>query len=774
MVTTLQKKVFRDIGENRWSFLTIVGICTLGIALFSGVNLYTNTIENDMANYFMRANLADLWIYKADLSQLDLEQIQALPEVEMAQRRKMLEVGLTGEIKATLRLHATGEQAKINIPELLDGSLLDGTETNAILLDSRFAEANGLEPSDSLLFDAGDQQKEWLIKGIIRNVEYIYYAPEGLTLPDYQQFGFAYTNASALPHIPYNELILSLNQDTEHSHEEITAEIRETLGGAALLSRLHQPSSREIEHDLEGIKEIGMLFPMAFFLTASLVTWITVGRIMENQRQHLGTLRSLGYSKRVIMGQYALYGILITIPSMILGWLISRYLIAESLYRLGITYYTIEKNGVDIFSPKFFWAALCVALVTGGAAFLSCKRSLEITPAALMRPKPPAQVHRIVLESITPFWRGLSFSGKIVTRNLFRNKARMMMGLVGITGSTSLVLCSLGLTNSMNGMLDKAFDETMRYDMEIKLKTPVPLESVADIYEILRDAQSIDASMAFSVYLYGSNSNVQNPYLVVMEDQQSSLHFMGSEGGDVSLPDNGALITPRMAKALDVEIGDVIMTERLDGTVLPLEIANIVDFPVGNEIYIGRTAFSKISSLPFNVRTILVRGEELDLSALQNDSRISLVETKAEMESNMLILLERMRSLQIMLIIFAGLLAIAVMLVLGQMNYHERIRELATLKVLGFHQKEMKRLVLHENIWITIFGLPFGTIIGFGLLRVILEQATTAEMEIRPFISAVSIAVGCTLMLVCTILVGHMIGKKFQSIDMVASLKSVE
>ncbi len=774
MVTMLQKKIFRDIGENRWSFLIIVCICTLGIALFSGVNLYTSTMENAMTDYYMRANLADFWIYKADVSEADLERIQALPDVKMAQRRKILEVGLIGEINATLYLHATGDQATINIPELLDGSLLDGTETDALLLDSRFAKANGLFPGDFLSFDAGGQQKQWLIKGIIRNVEYIYYAPEGLTLPDYQKYGFAYINASALPQVPYNELILSLNGDTTRSQEEIITEIRETLGGANILSRMHQSSCREIEHDLVGIKQIGMLFPIAFFLTAALVTWITVGRMMENQRQHLGTLRSLGYPKREIMGRYALYGVLITIPSMILGWLISRNLIAEFLYRMGIAYYTIEETGVDFFSPHFFWAVLCVAVVTCGAAFLSCKRSLAIMPAALMRPKPPAQGHRILLERISPFWRNLSFSGKIVTRNLFRNKARMLMGLVGIIGSTSLILCGFGLTNSINDMLKKAFDETMRHDVEIKLKNPVPLESAADIYEILRDAQSIDAAMAFSVYLYGSNGSVQNPYMVVMDDQQSSLHFTGSDGREVKFPDNGVLITPRMAKALDTEIGDVITAERLDGTVIPLEVANIVDFPVGDEIYISRTAFSKISSLPFSVRTLLVRGQKLDLSALQDDPRISLIETKADMESNMLILLERLRSLQIILISFAGLLAIAVMMVLGHMNYHERIRELATLKVLGFRQKEMKRLVLRENIWITIFGLPFGAITGFGLLRVILVQATTADMEIRPYISAGSILLGCALILAFTVFVNHIMGGKFKSIDMVASLKSVE
>ena len=763
MVSVLQKKILRDIGESRWSFVAIVCICTLGVALFSGVNLYSSTIENMLADYYARATLADFWIYKADVPEADLERIAALPDAEKVQRRKTLEVGLADGINGTLVLHAVGEQATVNVSELLDGRLLDGTETDTILLDSRFAASNGLVPGDSLRFNAGGVEQDWLIKGIIRNVEYIYYAPEGLTLPDYQKYGFAYTNASALPNTPYNEIVLTVNEDTTFSHAETMAKIRKTLGNVNIISRLHQSSSRNIAHDLTGIKQIGMLFPIAFFLTAALVTWITVGRMLENQRQHLGTLRSLGYSKEEITGRYALYGVLITLPCMVFGWFISRYLVAESLYELGTAYYTVEKSGVDVFSPHFFGAALCVAFVTCGASFLSCKKSLENTPAALMRPKSPVQGRRILLERISLFWRSLSFSGKIITRNLFRNKTRTLMGLVGIFGSTSLILSGLGLTNSMDAMLDKAFDETMQYDAEIKLKTPIPMESAADIFGQLHDAQSIDACMAFSIYLYGGSGNVQNPYLVVMDDQQNSFHFTDPDGKEISFPETGALITPRMAKALNAEIGDVVMAEWLDGTAIPLEVAKIVDFPVGNEIYMSRTAFSKVSSLPFTIRTLLIRGQGLDLSALQNDPRVSLIETKPEMESNMLILLESLRSLQLILVSFAALLAVAVMMVLGRLNFHERIRELATLKVLGFHQNEMKRLVLDENTWITLFGLPFGIMGGFGLLRIVLNQATTADMEIRPHISLFSILAGCGLMLVSTILVGQVLGRKIKA-----------
>jgi putative ABC transport system permease protein len=774
MVSMLQKKIFRDIRTNRWSFLAIVCICSLGIALFSGINLYVSTVENEVASYYERANLADYWVYKAELSDTDLNDIRSFDNIQDAQRRKVVDIALSGSLGAALHIHAVDEAAKVNVPELLDGRLLSGNEINALLLDSRFAEAHGLSVGDTIATGEGREQKQWFVKGIVRDVEYVYYAPEGLTIPDYKKYGFAYTNASALPGISFNEIILTVHEKSGPSQEIIMTELREKLGTVNILSRDHQASYRKISDSLSGIKQIGLLFSVAFFLTAALVTWITVSRMMENQRQHLGTLRSLGFSKNEIMGRYVLLGVLITIPSMILGWLLSRYLIAQSLYDVGIAYYTIEETGVMGFSPHLLISTLCVAMVTCGGTVLTCRKSLQSMPSELMRPKPPAQGHRILLERITPFWRRLSFSGKIVTRNLFRNKARLLMGLVGIIGSTALILCGFGLMNSINGMLDKAFDKTVQYNVEIKLRTPLTIEQLSDIYGVLHGAENVDETMAFGVYLYSENGDMQNPYLVVMDEGQKSLHFKDINGNAVGLPKDGALITPRMAEALSVGVGDKLTAERLDGTVISLRVANIVDFPVGNEVYMSKTAFSKVSELPFFVRTLLINGQELDLNKLKTDPRISLVETKQEIRSNMLVVLETLQFFQVILIAFSGLLAFAVMMVLGYMNYYERTSELATLKVLGFYENEMKRLVLRENIWITIFGLPCGYLIGALLLRVILKQATTPDLEILPLISVFSIVIGFAFILAFTMLVNYVMGGKFKSIDMVASLKSVE
>ncbi|MGE5578651.1 MAG: ABC transporter permease [Bacillota bacterium] len=641
MVTILQRKVLRDIRESIWAFLAIVCICSLGIGLFSGINLYVSTIENVVSSYYERANLADYWVYRAEVSESDLRGVRSLDSIQDAQRRKVADVALPGSSGAVLHIHAVDEPATINVPELLGGSPLDGNETDALLLDSRFAGAHGISVGDRITTADIGGLRQWLVKGIVRNVEYVYYALEGLTIPDYQKYGFAYTNASSLPDVAFNEVIITVDKETGPTHEEITKAVRETIPGANILSREHQTSYRKVADAMTGIKQIGLMFSIAFFLTAALVTWITVSRVMENQRQHLGTLLSLGFSKKEITGRYTLLGVLITVPSMVLGWLLSRYLIAQSLYNVGITYYTVDATGVRAFSPHLALATLCVAAVTCGATVLSCRKSLKSMPSELMRPKPPAQGHRIMLERIAPFWRRLSFSGKIVTRNLFRNKARMLMGLVGIIGSTALILCGFGLMNSINGMLDKAFGETVQYDVEIKLRSPMAAEHLSDVYDALRSAENIDATMAFGVYLHGENGSMQNPYLVVMDEGQESLSFKDMNGHGISLPENGALITPRMAEALSVGIGDKLTAERLDGTIIPLEVMNIVDFPVGNEVYMSKTAFSKVSALPFLVRTLLIKGAGLDLDRLKTDSRISLVETKEEMRNNMLVVLEK-------------------------------------------------------------------------------------------------------------------------------------
>ena len=764
----LQKKIFRDTLENRGALIAVVFICTLGIALFSGINLYVHTVEQAVEDSYATANLADYWIYKADVSDSDIERILSLLDVKTAERRKMTE-GILADANATLRIHAASTQNTINLPELIEGENLNSLVPNELLLDYRFAEEHGIKIGNSIQLSIGGGQQDWIVKGIVRSAEYIFYAPDGLSLPDYNKYGFAYANDSAFE-TPYNELVVTLRDNAAGSPQNDIPKFRETLGTVNIISRLNQSSVSSIHHELEKFKKIGLMLPVVFFLTAALVTWITVGRMMENQRQHLGTLRSVGYSKKEIIARYAVYGMTITVFSMIPGAVIAR-LLAGYLYSLGISYYSIPKTGVSFLSLHFLLAALCVCFVTCGAVVFSCGKSLKVTPAALMRPAPPAKGHRILLERISPYWSRLSFSGKIVTRNLFRNKARLVMGLVGVIGSVALLVCGFGLKDSADNMILSAFDKTMRYDVEIKLKQPVTL---AEIERALPNADTIDAAMSFSVYIYGEDGNAQNPYLVTLNDDQTALRFTDEEGKPVSLPEFGVLITPRMSEALHANIGDELIAEILDGTKLTLEVGGIVDFPVGNEIYISRTAFSKISPLVYTPRAFLVSGQDLDISGLKNDPRIALVEHKSEMEANLRVILKLLQTIQAIMILFAGGLAFAVMMVLGRLNFHERIRELATLKVLGFHKNEMKRLVLRENIWITVFALIPGTFAGFGLLRVILMLARTPDSQSRPFVSAFSFLAVAVLAVGFTLLVNYIMGRKFKSVDMVASLKSVE
>jgi putative ABC transport system permease protein len=204
-------------------------------------------------------------------------------------------------------------------------------------------------------------------------------------------------------------------------------------------------------------------------------------------------------------------------------------------------------------------------------------------------------------------------------------------------------------------------DETVQYDVEIKLRASFTAEQVSDIHNVLRSAQNIDTMMAFSVYAYGKNGHVQSPYLVVLGDEQKSLNFTDIDGNTVRMPEDGVLITPRMAKALGAQIGDVLTVHRIDGVEFYLKVAGIVNFPAGNEIYMGNMAFSKISDTPPLVKGFLITGNGFDLGKLKSDPRISLIETKEEMRDNMQAVLEALQSFQIMLIVFSGLLAFAVM-----------------------------------------------------------------------------------------------------------------
>jgi putative ABC transport system permease protein len=350
----------------------------------------------------------------------------------------------------------------------------------------------------------------------------------------------------------------------------------------------------------------------------------------------------------------------------------------------------------------------------------------------------------------------------------------MLMGIVGVTGATALILCGFGIMNSIETVQSKTFTEIMRYDAEIKLKSAVTAAEADEMFRTVENAESFDTAMSMSVTVYGENGESQTPYFVVLDDKQDALAFQDMNGNTVLLPDNGALITPRMAKELNAKVGDTIRTEMTDGTVFSFVVAYVIDFPVGNEIYMSKTAFGEICKTPYATRVLFVNGQNLGLDILRENPRVALAETKEEMIADMNAVLYIMQTIQWFLIVFSALLAFSVMMVLGRMNYYERMRELATLKVLGFRKNEMKRLVLRENIWVTVFALPFGVAGASLLLSSVLSLATNSDMEIQPFISAISVLSSFALILVFTLFVNFLMGKKFKGIDMVASLKSVE
>jgi putative ABC transport system permease protein len=323
-------------------------------------------------------------------------------------------------------------------------------------------------------------------------------------------------------------------------------------------------------------------------------------------------------------------------------------------------------------------------------------------------------------------------------------------------------------------MIDQSFSEIIRYDTEVKLKTALTIDETAELVKPVKETKGFDAAMSLGVTVYDREGTAVSPYLVVLDDVQTSLYFKNSSGKSVSLPARGAFITPRMAEALGVGIGDVIKAEGVDGTIFPVLVANIVDFPVGSEIYMSVSAFKEISDLPFAVRVFFLKGDDINIAPLRQDPRVALVETKEEMRENLYVVLKILQGMQSILIAFSGLLSFAVMMVLGRLNFDERIRELATLKVLGFHKDEMKRLVLRENVWITIIGLPAGIASSFFLLRTVLSLATTPDMEITPSLSILGVVIGCALVVAFTLFVNILISRKFRDIDMVASLKSVE
>lgn len=566
-----------------------------------------------------------------------------------------------------------------------------------------------------------------------------------------------------------------------------------------IYNRDSTPGYTSYESAVNNVNVLANIFPVIFFLVAALVCLTTMSRMVEEERTQMGTMKALGYSNGTIMAKFIIYALFASLIGASVGILIGIYALPYAIFKAYSIMFTMPPLKYT-FPVVYILIGMGISVVTTLiASLVAAIRELRVNPASLMRPKAPKPGKRVLLEHIGFIWKRMSFTSKVTTRNLFRRKARFIMTVIGIGGCTALILASSGLYSSINGLMAMQYDEggIANYDVQIVFAENQTDDST--IMQLLNDDSRITSIMLSSMLsVTGGSDNsekTEDIYMFVPKDSSklSSYIKLWNRTADeaLTLDNTGAIITEKFAEDTDTDIGDRIWIETSDGERIYIPVANITENYTFSYVYLSEDLYQYLFQKPveYNYAIGTVDDTILTDSQSKNSSSTKKASLAAELMSYDSInavayvsdtidtLNEVINVLSIIIVIFivaAGLLAFIVLYNLSNINISERQRELATIKVLGFHDKEVSSYIYRENVVLTLLGIIFGLFAGIFVHKLLLIYCAVDTVMFVQELSWYCYVIATVLTAVFAVIVNAIMHKKIKSIDMVESLKAVE
>lgn len=542
------------------------------------------------------------------------------------------------------------------------------------------------------------------------------------------------------------------------------------------------------EEDADRIDKVVAVFPVFFLLVAALVCLTTMTRMVDEHRTEIGTLKAMGYSNGAIVKKFLVYATIAAITGSVVGILIGLFTLPYIIYNTYGMMYVLPSMILSVPWNSMIISTVVALLCTSAVVVVACYKSLKRKPSSLMRPKSPKPGKRILLERIPFIWKHFSFTSKVTARNLFRYKARFLMTVIGVAGCTALILAGFGLKDSIGVVVDRQYGEISHYNMIIVFKNSGTEEEKQNIMNRLNNDERLSNTLLARQSTVSVNTNENEEemelYLFVPQDMELFKELVTTRDFNtkeiLSLEDDTIFITERAANVYKLEVGDYI-TFTEDEKQYSVKIGGIIENYVYNYIYISPVLYEKITfqETQYNMAVSVANDESKKAQAEFTEeylgrSDVLSVQYMVNIANHFSNLIKSLNIIVVVLVICAGILAFVVLYNLTNINLTERVREIATIKVLGFYNNEVASYVYRENIILTILGIIFGLIMGTGLSRFIVE---TIQMDMVMFgkeLNLISFGYAALITAAFAIIVNLFMYFKMKKINMVESLKSIE
>lgn len=537
------------------------------------------------------------------------------------------------------------------------------------------------------------------------------------------------------------------------------------------------------------IDSLANVFPIFLYLVAALVTLTTMTRFVDEERVNSGTLKALGYTDRDVIKKFTVYGLVSGLSGAITGIILGHILVPEIVYNAYGKNFDIPRIEIH-----FYWKTTAMALILAilSAVLPACVvafRELREKPSALLLPKPPANGSKIFLERIKPVWNKMSFTHKVTARNIFRYKKRMFMTVFGVCGAVTLLFAGFSVQNSISGINDKQFGEIIKYDLIVAQNKNLNDEKQNEIDTLLSDdaiKQQLPIYYDSVTKVAGKNHDKQEIKLIVTEDETKLEDYITlahrKTQTKINLKESeGAVISERLAKLLDVEAGDSFTISDSNNQEHTVKVADITEMYTGHFIFMNDSYYEKSFSEEYqsNANLIILKDHSTENARIQASKFMKSSSVKGVVQNMTLTnqidtIVHSLNEVMEVLIIVAILLAAVILYNLTNINVAERIRELSTIKVLGFYDKEVTMYIYRETILLSLLGTLAGFGLGDVLYQYILAVVPPDEVMFNPALGAKAFVVPVVLITVITGILGYVMNRKLRKLDMLSALKSVD
>ena len=578
--------------------------------------------------------------------------------------------------------------------------------------------------------------------------------------------------------------------ETQEQKKELEAKINEAKSSLAkiekpvwyLLDRTDNNGYSSIWDDAAKVDAIAGIFPIFFIIVVALMCFNTMNRMIEEERGEIGVLSSLGYGSFNIINGYLFYVFFATVIGVTIGLLIGYTLIPNIIYSIYNANYILPSLNINMKLLPFFIIILITLGLMSLIAIISCLKELKNVPATILRPATPKSGKKVLLEHIKFIWKRLSFTGKVTARNMFRYKKRIVMTVLGVVGSTALLLTGFGLRDSISGLADLQYGKINHYDallvfqnsfktIEEEWKSKLKEDNITEYLPIYQASFTFEAKdLTHDVYLIALENNTELNNFITLNSKVNE---------NFTFPEDGVIISEKMADLLNVKIGDFIKLRNSNNELVVLPVSEIVENYTLHYVYMNKETYEKYFEKELEYNMIMTNlNEETsheDFAEKWIDS--GLVSTINFTEDNILVFDNMVKGLNLIIVLIIGascMLAFIVLYNLTTINIAERIREISTLKVLGFYDKEVSSYVYRETLFLTIIGILIGLGAGIFLHMYVINVAETDNILFLHSIKWYSYIFSFLIIIFFTILVQIITNQKLKKINMVESLKSVE